>query len=396
MCTGDKMKRTAHIDLQTVIFSISFFGILFNPFGWYIIGHMAPLYCIFSLWALIRGKTNGNHYKSVYILCLLFLIYVIVSYIFIAQYTGTLKIFFYFVVAVLVFIIFSSYKFKPFELRFILKMYVVSSYFIVLQMAVQRFNLEKDPNRYTVTFAGQQMDPNFLAASLIVPLIINFYHCELNRFKCRDIFFCLIPLAGILFTGSRGAFISSVIACFIIHFYENRLKKTRYFVVLNILLCLFIISFVVFLPDFITSRFNVRNFYDGSNSLRLNLWFTAVKIFLTSPITGRGTNSMLALGMEYGARINLQSHNAFLDILSDYGIIGLLTIGTSLLMPFFLSWKKRCSIGLAISLATLCCAFFLPSLYSIFLWQNMMIVFALLKLHLETIDNEIIGYRGKK
>ena len=131
------------------------------------------------------------------------------------------------------------------------------------------------------------------------------------------------------------------------------------------------------LPDNIVSRFNIKNFYDASNSLRINLWLASIKIFLSNPIWGRGGNSMLALGMDYGARSNLQSHNTFLEILTDYGIIGFLLLGYCFGTILKVSFKKKNFLVFSICVSTFCCAFFLPASYSAFLWQNLMLSYAL-------------------
>lgn len=45
---------------------------------------------------------------------------------------------------------------------------------------------------------------------------------------------------------------------------------------------------IMLLPREIISRFDYHNFNDGSNSLRLNLWGTAIKIWGSNPLLGEG------------------------------------------------------------------------------------------------------------
>lgn len=71
-------------------------------------------------------------------------------------------------------------------------------------MILQRVHLKNDTHRFSVMNFGKMMDPNFLAALFVLPIVVCFYRYIKNGFKIREMISMLILLFALLATGSRG------------------------------------------------------------------------------------------------------------------------------------------------------------------------------------------------
>lgn len=153
------------------------------------------------------------------------------------------------------------------------------------------------------------------------------------------IYFGILLLAGVVQTMSLAAFGGLVIAAFIISVHLIRKKKAR-FAMYGLLASLILLSY------FIQPRFRVLIQDISKNELKLNpgerygvmlrflSWEASWTIIREHPIFGVGlTNAQNELVQEYRKKNyvyplkqNLNSHNQFLQILIECGILGLLLI----------------------------------------------------------------------
>lgn len=247
-------------------------------------------------------------------------------------------------------------------------------------------HIEQDVHRFSIVNFGKIMDPNYLAALFILPIILIFFGIVKGGSNVRRLGLFFILFAAVLATGSRGAFVSVILGCGIIYLKENNnIKKIT--IGVFILIFLFIISFII-LPREIIDRFDYRNFNDDSNSLRVNLWKTALKIFASNPIFGRGANSMINLGKSYGARLNLIAHNSYLEILADYGLVGFSLWITPFVFIFLKGIKHKNYLIVGILAGTYACAFFISAQHSAFLWQNVLICYILIQFDKNMLVND--------
>jgi len=135
----------------------------------------------------------------------------------------------------------------------------------------------------------------------------------------------LLNLFCVLFLFSRGAYVALVIGMFFLFSIKNRM--------LLIPLVLVIIYWQAALPERVRERIlettNVYGELDRSSELRLIVWQNSLDLFSESPIIGVGYGVFQSMGYELG-----DTHNIYLKILAEQGIVGL-CIFLLLILSFF-------------------------------------------------------------
>lgn len=369
--------------LSTIGFlCLAYFVVLINPLGWHMIIHVMPFYVPFLLKNI--SKINFINPRPV-LYMFLFFIYTLISAIFISNGTGTYDKLLRYFYELLLMAIFFNIRISTGAIRLLIKFYTFSCVAVVIKMLVQRAVLPEDETRYTIYNFIKMMDPNFLTGLFVFPSIVLFYRIIHNVRRKVDLPIFVLLTGAILATGSRGGLVSVVIGCGILLWKDAGIKTKLIFSAVFLLL----ISLLSYSTINNINRFTSEGLNDGSNALRFHLWSVSWKIFMTDPIFGRGANSMINLGLHYGARINIMVHNSFLEILTDYGIIGFL-------LWFFAFWnilkkaiKIKNSLIISILLSTFFCAFFISAQDSAFWWQNIILCNAMLY----CINNEVTNYR---
>lgn len=362
------------------LIALSFYSVLVNPLGWHMFLHASPFYLPGIVKYIRKMRINSSFMSQYYFF---FLLYALFSSFAIASYSGTggklLRYGYEFVIMMFI----AVYPFNVQKISYLFRAYVYSCFAICIKMLLQRATLETDENRFSILNFGKLMDPNFLAALFVFPTLMLINNIIIGNYKKKTILLLLLFLVVIVATGSRGALFAIGIGAIVIYLRQHIhfMKKVLLLIGMGIVGFLFL-----YLEADKMSRFSAENLNDGSNELRFNLWAAAWDIFKSSPIFGSGANSMIALGLKHGARINLMVHNTFLEILADYGILGFIFwIAT----PFTLL-KRAISRGNVLVqggiIATLFCAFFISAQNSAFYWQNIMFCYVMLKLKITNIQ----------
>ena len=361
--------------LAYLMLAISYFIIIINPLGWHMFLHVSPLYLALILVTFADGKVFIQKEDRIYVFTmLLFTVFTVFSLFFISDQYGALGKTIRHVIEFLCLTFFLNCCKNKNGISYLVKAYIYSAIAVIIKMLLQRYSFIDDPNRYSIVNWGNVMDPNFLAAMFVFPSIVVFYRGLWNDFRKKDIVEIAIMLLAIVMLGSRGGLFGVGLGYIILWLFQKKRKKT---VIVGIILAIIGLSVLMILVPDTMSRFDVRSFNDGSNSLRFNLWDTSWRIFLSSPLYGRGGNSMLVLGPSYGARINLMSHNSFLDILADYGLIGFTLFYIGPVVLIIRSIKVKDILVLAIMVGSIGTAMFISGSDSAFWWQNYMLCIAM-------------------
>lgn len=163
------------------------------------------------------------------------------------------------------------------------------------------------------------------------PNIFGFYINVIILISCVDIetksnsliakITASLGLLCLVFTYSRTSWISLCFSLFIIGFFIDK-KYLKY---------LLLASVFIFSLDFIsgvgrTSPIKAVN--DSGLIYRLEIWKASLKIFIDHPITGIGFGTLFDYIVDYSETISAfveHSHNIYIQILVDMGIIGLIT-----------------------------------------------------------------------
>ncbi len=253
------------------------------------------------------------------------------------------------IITFLIFVVFyifsTAISYNKYELRLILTSYIWISFFSSLNIMWNFINkFEYGSHRYSLYVFGIYRDPNYVSAFIVPAIGIISYIIlfgNITSIVRKTLYYCvfLTLLIGILLTGSRAAFVVTVLSLIInFFFYFNRHYKKikRVFYILLVVSIIFIISWFILkniLPYSIMRRLiNFQNYFDD---VRIKLWIQAMELFKRYPILGAGMESTNVYLTGLGRH---NTHNVYVDILVGHGIIGMLLL--SLIFVRFITVKR--------------------------------------------------------
>lgn len=368
-----------HQNWSLRLIALSFFVVLVNPLGWHMFLHVAPFYISGILKNIHRMRLSRSILTRNYFFFVLFTLLSAVAVSFYAGAEGRILRYCY---ELIILMFFVSYPFSLSSVQYLFKAYALSCFIVCLKMLVQRAHLITDENRFTILNFGKLMDPNFLAALFVFPTLMLINNIIVGTYNKKTISLLLLFLVAIVATGSRGALFAIGIGSVIIYMRQNVSFSKKCLLFLGVVL---LGAIFLYVEADRMERFSAANLDDDSNELRFNLWSAAWDIFKSSPLLGCGANSMLALGLKHGARINLMVHNTYLEILADYGLVGFLLWSS---IPIYILKKALIKENVLVQgalIGTVFCAFFISAQNSAFYWQNILFCYLMLKLKVTNI-----------
>ncbi|RCW45010.1 O-antigen ligase [Halanaerobium sp. MA284_MarDTE_T2] len=169
---------------------------------------------------------------------------------------------------------------------------------------------------------------NFMAVYTFFFIIYIFWGKNIkNSTRVLFSFFSMIYFILLLLTKTRGAWLAFIFGIIVL----GLLKDKRIIIVFLILL----LTFFIILPEQYINRFkssfniqyNLKN--NRSNSIRIGLWMTSIKMFLDHPINGVGydqyKNQYISNYKIEGINPFSHAHNNILQIVAELGLFGLLS-----------------------------------------------------------------------
>ncbi|RWW91668.1 O-antigen ligase family protein [Flavobacterium cerinum] len=235
-----------------------------------------------------------------------------------------------------------------------------------LQASQELYNLIKTSNLSSVVSAlnnlkGNTGNINILAASLTIK--IPFVLIGITYFKSKKKWFLyttlFLALTTVFLTAARTPLISlSLIFCIYI-FYSLKINSFKKSSILSsgALLLVVVLSTVttnlIFEKTKDTSRFNsvedrIKQISstEGSANARLAYWSNSIKLAKTSPIIGIGLGNYAIESIPYEKEfsndnvVSLKSHNDFLEILAETGLLNFLIYLSIFVYIFFINLKR--------------------------------------------------------
>ncbi len=254
------------------------------------------------------------------------------------------------------------------ELNKLLDAYVLSAVFIAIILFLQRYDYYGGGNeRHTIIILSHDaIDPNFLAAYMVVPCIIAFSR-TIKHFDLRNTIMFLCIIAGTLYTSSRGALLSVVAGVGIILFSSLKGEKKLHIMIASLLVVIIcVIVAIKFLPNnSILRLININSYYDNSNAKRLLDWKYGLSAFRIHPIMGYGLQGEMSI-IKKMLGVNYISHNTYIALLLQFGIIGATFFSLSMI-HIFLKVKNNITL-VACLVSTLIVAVFISGETAIFFW----------------------------
>ena len=187
---------------------------------------------------------------------------------------------------------------------------------------------------YGYRASGQYGCPNHLAGYLEVVAVFGLSFVVWSKWspyaKILAGYASLVSLAGLVVTGSRGGYISTVFSLLIFLILTVAAVKIafpKYFAKVILFALLIVITVGATVPFLVTSYY-IRN--RASNLIarddRTLLWEAAVKQVKLEPIFGTGSGTYLIYGRKF-RRPEVQKdpvrvHNDYLDLIAEYGAVG--------------------------------------------------------------------------
>lgn len=144
-------------------------------------------------------------------------------------------------------------------------------------------------------------------------------------YKLLSVVFFLV----ILLTYLRAAYLAIAISFIFYYLYSPRIGVLKIimshwksvFILIILALAIFLEGSVGSIFEYFMATFNAL-FSDGStpasDATRLNIWISALEVLKVNPITGNGGGGIYLYDPEFGSY-----HNQFIDILTRFGIVGL-------------------------------------------------------------------------
>ena len=171
----------------------------------------------------------------------------------------------------------------------------------------------------------------FYANFVFIAFGLFFYEKKLLRKGCLIGIICL-TIYSLVYTYSRGAYIA-LIAGFLL---LGAIKERK----LLILLALFLIFWRALVPISVVERVDMTHQEDGeledSAAIRIGLWQAATRMFTESPLIGRGFNTFQ---YTFKGEVWKDTHNYYLKVLVELGILGLISFIMFLIAAFKVGWK---------------------------------------------------------
>lgn len=161
-----------------------------------------------------------------------------------------------------------------------------------------------------------------LYMALALPILLARFLWPLNAATRRNTILLLLPVAaGLILSGSRGAWVATLVAIVVLVAYRS--WKTSLTVLLLLPLFLYIGGWL--LPESFTRTSEIIN-GTGTVGGRYIYWLDAWHIYLAHPLTGVGIGNYLSISNYIGPLGNYNTtdpHNVILRVLAELGPLGL-------------------------------------------------------------------------
>ena len=232
------------------------------------------------------------------------------------------------------FILMTQNDFSKKELRFFVDGIVLFS--VISAIIILIGNLSGKTAFFSIeTIWGITMNKNHFAVWISLGVILSFYCILYSSNKFRYIASFLIVIVSMLFMNSRGAILSTAICCLLIFFqffFSKGYKFKKVMLVLLVIISAILLykPLIRITPRWLYNRYFVNSYQDSSNIDRISRWENGIDGLLNSPIIGYGPGIFITIPKyqvtDYGRQIpsSTPTHNTFLDVAIDGGIIGLI------------------------------------------------------------------------
>ena len=291
-------------------------------------------------------KIDSSSKKLVFAL-LIFVIYVVMSLFWGTDLDEGITSVFGFILIIMVAIIFSSYNSENINIYNKLDEVWITVGIIsgLLFIFGDRAKIGEYGSRTSLRILGTSTDPNEFAGLFVISSAICIYHIINSKGKKKWISVVAFSLGiySVLLSGSRGAMLSCAISIIMTVFLCTKasLKKIITFLIISIIGILFFMKYLIpLVPVDVIERLDLSMLLKDGGSGRSVLWKSGLDQYFGGNvfriIFGYGANGLLVIG-ERGTTTTM--HNYYLQVLINFGIVGLTLYLTLLWNIFKRYWK---------------------------------------------------------
>jgi O-antigen ligase len=156
----------------------------------------------------------------------------------------------------------------------------------------------------------------------------------------------------IVVTGSRGAMIALLLALLVFFLHDKDLR-VKLKVGSAVVLAVGVLGWLSYAIEPVRERWE-KTYYEGDTAGREVIFAAAWEMFLEKPLTGWGPGYNISeLGSRLGLRHDRDTHNIYLWLLTEAGLLGTAFFLAGLWFCWHAAWKARSSIQGALPMALL-------------------------------------------
>lgn len=235
-----------------------------------------------------------------------------------------------FFILCLVYIFSVSYKYDERHVRFLINVIIAISSYASLNIFYNWIT----HNYYNVWFQRASMtvgnvyrDPNYVMAFIVPALYFNLLKIISSKGMKRLFIIAIeaLMLTTFFTTGSRGPIVSFALAVVILFLWKSKIPIQRKFAYIFIAVCS--VFALLFLENKYLPTQALERLFNSKGDSRTKLWTASLNVFKSNPILGGGFGSASQQSL---IMCGNYSHNVYLDILCDSGLLG-----TTIFLLFF-------------------------------------------------------------
>lgn len=333
----DKMKTSNSESNKTSIiarlFGISFFFILLSRESTFSIQSIIIIIIATIIFFAVRGM-KAKLDKTTKCFCVLIGAYTISTFINIIRHqlgeTAIIQIV-YQIVIFLWYALITGISYAEKDIKFVNNSFIYTCVICSIIVLVNNLIFNKTIFAITSLF-GYQIDKNFFSNFICLAAILSFRNILYGKSKVKYIIcFSLMSLC-IIFCNSRSSILALIVGVLfsIIIYLKDKITVRK--LIVSILLCCIAIfvamNVIKIIPKWMYDRYFVSSYKDNSNTDRISMWRNALQGFYNQPILGFGPGNLPSIPeysiTSFGRKIetNTISHNTYIDVLVNGGIVG--------------------------------------------------------------------------
>ena len=233
--------------------------------------------------------------------------------------------------------------------------------------------------RQVLTLHNTQIDPNDLSALYIVGVVIGLdLLYEKKGYLVLNIISVVAGLITILMTGSRGGLVSVISIIALIFILSNKKKGIKNIIVSMLIIIVILAVLYTLTSKFVSTASLTRIFTIEDSKIgyargtgRMALWKYGFSLFLQKPLMGWGWGGYNTMGVA--------SHNTYLSMLLDTGIIGMILFIVPMVMINIRAFKSGKPLVIMLLLAGLIPSLFIDAINKRFFWNGIILALIVLQ-----------------